>query len=103
MKKINAGSDGISSSQIWVGSDEIRTIETMDAQPILDQNQRLRSAGVAHRKGMRHVATIDRITYHNWRKEWKQRHADKWEWKTWLAMKLRDRDYSKFRTSDMKI
>lgn len=103
MRKMSLGFDGISESQIWISGDEIHTIQTMDAQPILDQNQRVRNAGAGPKRSMHHVATIDLVTHHNWKKEWRQKYADKWEWKTYLAMKLRDRDYSKFRTSDMKI
>lgn len=103
MKKLNLGqnADGVE-SQVWVSDSELITLDKTDAQPILDANQRLRNAGGAKSRGIHHVARIDMVTYTNWRKEWKKQ-SDKWEWKTFLSMKLRDRDYSKFRTSDMKI
>ena len=40
--------------------------------------------------------------FYKWKKEWKENHADRWEWKTYLAMKVRDRDYDKLRTSEMR-
>ena len=90
-------------TQMLISDNEIITTEEANVTPLLDSNQRMRNEGEGRKKSMRHVASVDLITYHNWRKEWKARHADKWEWKTYLSLKLRDRDYSKFRTSDMKI
>lgn len=103
MKRLSLGENTAGSeSEMLISDSEIIVTETMNVTPLLEANQRLRNAGVAHRRGMRHVGRVDMVTYTNWKKEWKKV-ADKWEWKTFLAMKLRDRDYSKFRTSDMKI
>ena len=88
---------------MWISDNEIITVEKANAAPILDANQRLRNAGGGRKRGMHHVGRVDMVTYTNWKKEWQQKHADKWEWTTFVAMKLRDRDYSKFRTSDMRV
>lgn len=103
MKKLSLGQnlDG-TETQIWVSDSEMITLDKTDPTPILEANQRLRNAGGGRKRGLHHVGRVDMVTYTNWKKEWK-RVSDKWEWRTFLAMKLRDRDYSKFRTSDMKI
>jgi hypothetical protein len=104
MKKIalEQGAHG-TSTEIWIGDNEIITVEKANAKPLLDQNQRLRNAGVHRKGGMRPVASVDVVTFHNWKKEWRERHSDKWTWQTYLAAKLNDRDYSKFRTQDSRI
>ena len=104
MQKMSLGTNswGIE-SQIWIGENEIITTQKENVSPLLDLNQRLRNGEADRKKSLRHVASIPLTTYYAWRKEWKKSHAYKWEWKTWMSMKLRDRDFSKLRTSDMKI
>src|SRR5574343_1131045 len=87
--------------EIWIGDNEIITQHKERVDPLLDQNQRIRNAGAARRNGMHHVASIPMTVFYKWKKEWKEHHADRWEWKTYLAMKVRDRDYDKLRTSEM--
>ena len=104
MKRLSLGGNWTGTeSEILISDKEIIVLEkAQNVTPLLDQNLQLRNAGGGRRRGLHHIARVDAITHHNWKKEWKQKYSDKWEWKTYLAMKLRDRDYSKFRTSDMK-
>ena len=106
MHKLSLGQNAWGNeTEIHISDSEIITTEKQtNVQLILDANRRLRNdGGGLRKKGLRHVARIDMVTYHNWRKEWREKYADKWEFKTYFAMKLRDRDFDKFRTSDMKI
>lgn len=67
-------------------------------QSILDQNQRDRSLGHNPKAMGRHAARVPLPLLETWRQEWRANHADKWEWSTYLAMKLNSRDYSHLRT-----
>ncbi len=104
MKRLSLGQNSSGSeSEVLISDSELIVVEKQNVTPLLEANQRLRNAGVARRRGMQHVGRVDMVTYTNWKKEWQERHSDRWEWKTYISMKLRDRDYSKFRTSDQKI
>lgn len=74
-------------------------------QAIVDRNKELRSLG-RHPNRASHgrlAASIPITVYQGWRKEWETRHKDKWEWKTYLTMKLNSRDYSFLKTNEMKL
>lgn len=71
---------------------------------ILDHNKKVLSAGLHNKQAHgRLAATIPTVTYLKWRKEWKERHRDKWEWDTFLAMRLNSNEWKFLRTSEGKI
>ena len=73
-----------------------------DAQPILDNVQRLRGLQNQSAQG-RHVASVPATIAFGWQKEWRTRYKDTWSWKTFLTMKLNSRDYSGFRTWEGRV
>ena len=89
--------------EMHISENQIVTVERQNVAPLFNQNKRLLNDGGGRAKGMWHIGSVDSVTYHNWRKEWRANHSDKWEWKTWVTMKLRDRDFSKYRTTDFRI
>lgn len=73
-------------------------------QSLLDNNAYLRNHATVNRKAQgRHAASIPITTWHEWRKEWKAYHSDKWTWQTYLAGKLADPDYALLRTGVKEI
>lgn len=47
------------------------------------------------------AARVPTLLYWRWREEWEKKHADKWEWKTYFAMKLNSGDYAKLRNQKL--
>ena len=72
-------------------------------QAIIDHNARMRETAKRSRNGSTHVATIPADLHMQWRMDWRRNHSDKWSWKTYLAMKLNNKDWVKFRTSTGRI
>ena len=73
-------------------------------EAVLDGNAHLRNHGIRNPKAHgRHAARIPITMWHEWRKEWKARHSDKWTWQTYLAGKLADPDYALLRTGVKEI
>jgi len=97
------GSNGISESRIHFEGEKLITEEVQDVEPVLDRAQQLRGLSQNSRAQTRMVASIPLVVYHNWKKEWRASHHSNWTWQTFLAMKINSRDYSKLRTSDMKV
>lgn len=90
-------------TEIYVGEKEIVTRDTMDAQPIIDENAALRNHGGKMGRNGYLAAQIPITIYVEWRKDWKRNHSDKWEWKTYLAQKLNSKDWLKLRTMETRI
>lgn len=92
-------------TELILEHDQVVLRHAFDAQPVLDQNSRERNMPQrgSPRMGAKKAASIPTPLYHLWRKEWREKHADKWTWHTFLAMRLNSRDYSYLRTSDMKL
>lgn len=96
----------------WWHYDEMTdtaTIQTVtDAQPVIERNKRLRNDtdGYTPSRDLRHVATIDRVTYERWLREafganWNQRPSkDKM---AVIKRKINDPDFRNFRTVDVRI
>lgn len=70
---------------------------------IVSEAQRLASMPQRRGSALRHAATVPISLYQKWRKEWRQHHSDKWEWKTFLAMKLNNPDYAYLRTGVKRL
>lgn len=89
-------------TKFHVDHDEVVIQDVMDAQPILDNNARLRGQ-VQRSKNAVHVADIPITIYHEWRKDWKAHYADKTTWHAYIAQKLNSRDWLKLRTHESNI
>lgn len=72
-------------------------------QAILDQNARDRAEGHNPHAIGRHAARVPLTLLESWRQDWKRNHKDKWEWSTFLAMKLNSADYKHLRTGVSKL
>ncbi len=103
MKRFSLGHDGVTETIIDLSDDEIIARDVQDVTPILDQNQTLRGERQNLGSNFRHVGSIPVTIFHEWRKEWRNKYAKDWTWKTYLAMKMNSRDYSQLRTSDLRI
>ena len=60
----------------------------------LSENQNRRAQG-------RIAARVPLQLYWKWREEWERGHSDKWEWKTFFAMKINNPDYKFLRNSKL--
>lgn len=70
-----------------------------DITPILDHNQRLRGHTQHGTRllGGKLAARVPTMIYWGWKREWQKGYREHFEWTTFLAMKLNDRDHQKFR------
>lgn len=101
--RISLGHNGISETLIHEEGGALITEEVQDCTAIVDHAQRLRSLPTNSRAHMKPAATIPLVIYHNWKKEWRAKYRQSWTWQTYLVMKINSRDYSKLRTSDMRL
>ena len=91
---------------VHVGDREIVLEEfapTSVDQIILDEAHRLRNTEQRKGAALRHAATVPINLYQGWRKEWRRKYSDKWEWRTYLAMKLNSPDYAYLRTGVKRL
>lgn len=89
----------------FVGNEGGKTIVkcVQDVEPVLDQNQRLRSNQESGWRGeMHHVASIPKIIIDQWWKELGDNPLHRRNRK-WFVAKLNNTDFSKFRTKDGRI
>ena len=103
MSRILFSDNGYAKTHLEFHRGELIISRSQDVAPILDENQRIRSIQQSSKQDMRLAARVPMVDYQRWRREWRENHADKWEWQTYLTMKLNSSDYSKFRTEDMRI
>jgi len=103
MSSFSLGHNGVTETLVHFEGDQMITEEVQDVELILTANQRLRSIQQSKRNAMRLAASVPLVDYTRWKREWKQYHANTWTWQTYLVMKLNSRDYSQFRTEDMRI
>lgn len=101
--RISLGHNGVTETIIHQDSEHLVTEEVQDVTPVLDRNQELRSQSHNKKAHMKPVASIPLVVYHNWKKEWKSIYRQHWTWQTYLAMKINSRDFSKLRTSDLRL
>ena len=89
-------------TKLTVDHDSIVIQDVMDAQPILDNNARLRAQSQRSRNAV-HVADIPITIYHEWRKDWQKNFADKTPWDAYIIQKLNSRDWLKLRTNESTL
>lgn len=81
---------------------------TMDVEPLIERNKKMQTSGDGYTasRSMRHVASIDEVTYQRWLQEafgdnWMQRPSkDKMEV---LKRRVNDPDFRNFRTITVKV
>lgn len=95
--------NGVTQTRIHMHSDQLVVSHSQDVEPILRENELARRIQQSRHSPMRLAASVPILEYQRWRREWRERHADRWTWQTYLAMKLNSPDYQKFRTEDMRI
>lgn len=88
-------------SEVRFNDDE--TIEVKRTQRVdrIVDGFRQESETINRKASGRIAARIPIDTYMAWKQEWKQRHADRWDWTTWLASRLNDADYKYLRNSNL--
>lgn len=107
MKKLKLSDNGLISTQISVEDDQLILQDVMTArgvQSILDNNKRVSNDRMhnPHAQG-RLAATIPLPMYYAWKKEWKDKHKDKYSWKTFLVTKINSPEFKLLRTQDSTI
>lgn len=104
MSRILLTDNGVTQTHLDFHHGELVIHRQQDVEPILDENVHIRNhLQQSARQDMRLAARVPMIDYQRWRREWRETSVDKWEWQTFLTMKLNSRDYAKFRTEDMRI
>lgn len=74
--------------------------ETQNIGNMLDEF-RHQSENINTKAQGRLAARIPLMQYNDWQRDWKRNHADKWEWKTYLASKLNSPDFKHLRNSKL--
>jgi hypothetical protein len=87
-------------TEMRVEDDGIVVKRTQRVDHIID-SLREQSETVNRKASGRIGARIPIETYMNWKAEWKRHHADRWEWKTFLVMRLNDADYKYLRNQTL--
>ncbi len=99
------GVDGGVASQWYEHADGTATLRHVeDAEPVMEYAKMARAQGAgqgnAHGK---YVASVPATMAFKWRKDWETRYRDKWEWKTFVAMKLNSRELRDFRIWEGRV
>lgn len=98
--------NGVVQTVLHMNGDEMVTQDVINGrrmQTFLDDNQKLRREGVNSKAQGRLAARIPITLYTSWRREWERKYKQDWTWKTYLATKVNNRDYSKFLTGVKQI
>lgn len=107
MRREVLGGNAVATTIAHFDDNELIIEERMSEQvvkDILDHNQKVRSAGLRNRNAHgRLAASIPIGLYNKWRKEWRERGRDNWEWRTFLAMKLNSREWAFLKTIEGNI
>ena len=93
------------SVEIEGDGDSITMIEhtpTLVEDQILAENARSRSLAQSRGRNFQLAARIPINTYNAWKKEWREKYADKWTWPQFEVMKLNSRDNSKLRVGHQR-
>ena len=69
---------------------------------ILDDCARMRSLAQGAGKNFQLAAKIPINTYNAWKKEWREKYADKFTWSQFEVMKLNSRENSKLRVGHQR-
>lgn len=87
-------------SELRVNEDSIEIKRTQRVDRIID-GFREQSETVNRRAQARIGARVPIDTYMSWRQEWQQHHADRWEWKTFLAQRINNPDFKHLRNQKL--
>lgn len=95
--KINHWTANHTHTEIEVSDTAITVVERANVTPLLELNK-IERESTQKARGLKKIGSVDAVTYNNWRKEWKKRGEPESLWLAFALAKLKDRDYSKFRT-----
>lgn len=87
-------------SEVRINDDSIEVKRTQRVDRIID-GFRQQSETPNRRAASRIGARVPIETYNAWRDEWRRHHADRWEWPTFLVMRLNDSDYKYLRNQKL--
>lgn len=90
-------SNGHSVTTTEVHGNEMAVLTSQPTEPILAEAARMRSAYEGGHTHGYHLAKVPVVLHFKWQKEWRDNHSDKWEWGTYLKMKLNSPEYRNFR------
>jgi len=106
MSRLPIDSDGITSTYLTdynedSGIGHLETIQSGRINGKIVDEFRSDSASRNQFAQGRLAARIPITVYNSWRKEWRSNHSDKWEWTTWLTMRLNSNDYAYLRNQKL--
>jgi len=109
-KRLLISDNGV--TQTWANiTDDVEMVveTTQNVSPILDQNQALQTTEFNRKGNMWPVASVPLIVMQQWKREFEATRgvsyyqADPVERQAFIARKLNDRDYQRFRTGEFKL
>lgn len=107
MKNLILSDNGVIQTRLSIEGDELITQDVMSAQgvqSILDHNKRVSNDRMHNPQAKgRLAASIPAPLYYSWKKEWNEKHRDKWAWKTYLVSKINNPDYKYLRTQESTV
>lgn len=87
-------------SEVRINEDSIEVKRSQRVDQIID-GFREQSENVNRKAAMRIGARIPIETYMSWRQEWARQHADRWDWKTFLAQRINNPDFKFLRNQKL--
>lgn len=92
--------DGIAQSTVHFHNDDTVDIQRTQRVDWLD-SFRHESENINTKAAGRIAARVPMDLHLSWVREWQENHSDKWELKTYLAMKVNSPDFKKFRNQTL--
>ena len=99
IRDIFKGADGVHTETVW-REDGIEFRNHQDIGNMVEEFRR-ESENVNRRAAGRLAARIPLVVYNDWKNEWRTKHSDKWDWQTFLAMRVNSYDYSYLRNQKL--
>lgn len=93
-------SDGITTSEVHFHNDDTVDIARHQKVDWLDQF-RHESEYINKKAAGRIAARVPMDLHLSWVREWREKHSDKWELKTFLSMKVNNSEFKKFRNQTL--
>ena len=87
-------------SELRINEDSVEVKRTQRVDGIIDEFRR-QSENINRKADMRVAARVPIETYMSWKQEWKRQHADRWDWKTFLAQRINNPDFKFLRNQKL--
>jgi hypothetical protein len=87
-------------SEVRINEDSIEVKRSQRVDQIID-GFRQQSEHMNRKADTRIGARIPIETYMAWKHEWKRQHADRWDWKTFLAQRINNPDFKFLRNQKL--